>query len=63
LVLVLRNFGTRSAHFAIYPDGGEFDAPKHVDVLGLQIVRIPLSSRKYSIEVHGPAGFKRAFSS
>jgi phospholipase C len=61
LVLTLRNFGTKSAHFTIYPYGGELPAPKHLDVLGLQIVRIPLSSKKYSIEVHGPAGFKREF--
>jgi phospholipase C len=63
LVLTLRNFGTKSAHFAIYPYGGEFPAPRHVDVLGVQIVRIPLPSKKYSIEVHGPAGFTRTFTS
>jgi phospholipase C len=61
LVLTLRNLATRSAHFAVYPYGGEFDAPRHYDVLGLQIVRIPLPGRKYEIEVHGPAGFKRVF--
>ncbi|MFC0115874.1 phosphocholine-specific phospholipase C [Kibdelosporangium aridum] len=63
LVLTLRNFGTQSAHFAIYPYNKEFAAPKHVDVLGLQIVRIPLPGKDYHVEVHGPAGFKRTFSS
>ncbi|TCO64508.1 phosphocholine-specific phospholipase C [Actinocrispum wychmicini] len=61
LVVTLRNFGTKSAHFAIYPYGKELPAPKHLDVRGLQIVRIPLSSTRYSIEVHGPAGFRRVF--
>jgi phospholipase C len=61
LVLTLRNFGTRSAHFTIYPYAAELPAPKHLDVLGLQIVRIPLPDKKYEIEVHGPAGFKRTF--
>jgi phospholipase C len=63
LILTLRNFGTRSAHFTIYPYAAELPAPKHVDVLGLQIIRIPLSGKKYEIEVHGPAGFKRTFTS
>ncbi|MBP2321680.1 phospholipase C [Kibdelosporangium banguiense] len=63
LVITLRNFGTRSAHFTIYPYAGELPAPKHVDVLGLQIIRIPLPSKKYEIEVHGPTGFHRTFKS
>jgi phospholipase C len=61
LVLTLRNFGTRSAHFTVYPYGGELAAPRHVDVLGLQILRIPLAGTTYSLEVHGPAGFRRTF--
>jgi phospholipase C len=63
LVLTLKNFGTHSAHFAIYPYAGELPKPRHLDVLGLQIVRIPLPKKEYHIEVHGPAGFRKTFKS
>ncbi|GAB3914183.1 hypothetical protein GCM10029964_125040 [Kibdelosporangium lantanae] len=61
LLLALRNFGSKNAHFTVYPYGNELPAPRHLDVQGLQIVRIPLPDRHYDIEVHGPAGFRKVF--
>jgi phospholipase C len=54
--LEARNSGAASAHLIVWPIGGEFDKPLHLDVAGTQIVPVP-GARK--LLVTGPNGFRR----
>ncbi|MER7016059.1 phospholipase C, phosphocholine-specific [Saccharopolyspora sp. NPDC000359] len=56
VVLRLGNVGAASAHFAIYPYAGELSEPSHVDVLGEQVVSVPVGE-EYRLAVQGPNRF------
>ncbi|MFI5693105.1 hypothetical protein ACIA58_14755 [Kribbella sp. NPDC051586] len=43
-MLALSNHGSQSAHFAIYPYGGELAAPSHLDVHHLPAGKSPSQS-------------------
>lgn len=62
LVITLRDRGERGSHFAIYPYRGELPAPKHLDVRGVHVERLPIKGGAYRVAVHGPNGFLRVFS-
>ena len=57
LRLRLANRGRQSAHFAIYPYAGEFDEPRHVDVVGELVESIPIGDSGYRVAVQGPNQF------
>ncbi|MBF6052189.1 phospholipase C [Streptomyces eurocidicus] len=59
--LELRNTGTASAHFALYPYAGEYPAPLHRDVRGTASVAVPLKKGAYRFTVTGPNGFRREY--
>lgn len=61
LQLELRNTGRASAHFALYPYGGEFDVPQHRDVRGNAQWTVPLTGDSYRFTITGPNGFRREF--
>ncbi|MFI5708579.1 phosphocholine-specific phospholipase C [Kribbella sp. NPDC051620] len=56
LKLALGNEGDESAHFAIYPYGGELPAPAHVDVVGEFEQELAVSG-PYELAVQGPNRF------
>ncbi|MER5390605.1 phospholipase C, phosphocholine-specific [Saccharopolyspora sp. NPDC002686] len=56
VALRLGNVGAASAHFAIYPYAGELPEPAHVDVLGEQVVTVPVRD-EYRLAVQGPNRF------
>lgn len=57
----MRNTGTASAHLALYPYAGEFDQPRHYDVLGDRTDPVPVPGQGYDLTVIGPNGFRREF--
>jgi len=59
LMLALSNNGSQSAHFAIYPYGGELPAPSHLDVRHGEtpaVVTIPVDG-PFELAVQGPNRF------
>lgn len=54
LAVRLRNTGSASAHFAIYPYAGELDEPAHHDVRGEHTVHLSPSGNDYRVVVQGP---------
>lgn len=56
VALRLGNVGAASAHFAVYPYAGELPEPSHVDVLGEQVVTVPVRD-EYRLAVQGPNRF------
>ncbi|MGW5732729.1 MULTISPECIES: phosphocholine-specific phospholipase C [Streptomyces] len=56
----LRNGGSSSAHFALYPYAGEFTAPQHQDVVRAGSWTVPVKDA-YAFTVTGPNGFRREF--
>ncbi|MGW8379567.1 phospholipase C, phosphocholine-specific [Streptomyces sp. ODS28] len=61
--LALRNDGTESVHFALYPYTEEYEAPQHHDVAagsGAE-VRVPVKDGAYDFALTGPNGFRREF--
>ncbi|MGW5071669.1 phosphocholine-specific phospholipase C [Rhodococcus sp. NPDC004095] len=61
LLVTLRNAGARSAHLAMYPYAGEFEAPRHFDVESSVESSVPLPQGRYALTVLGPNGFRREF--
>ncbi|MFD9225015.1 phosphocholine-specific phospholipase C [Streptomyces sp. NPDC060064] len=57
----LSNSGRASAHFALYPYGGEFPVPQHKDVRGSARWTVPLTKDAYRFTITGPNGFRREF--
>lgn len=57
----MRNTGTESVHLALYPYAGEFDLPRHYDVLGDHADTVALSGDRYDLTLIGPNGFRREF--
>lgn len=57
----LRNGGSSSAHFALYPYAGEFTTPQHQDVVRAGSWTVPLSKDAYAFTITGPNGFRREF--
>lgn len=62
LTVHLVNAGAASTHLALYPYAGEFDEPRHYDLLGEVDDTVALSDRVYSLTLLGPNGFRREFS-
>ncbi|MDP9863091.1 MULTISPECIES: phosphocholine-specific phospholipase C [Streptosporangium] len=60
LELTLANTGRDSAHLALYPYAGEFDHPRHLDVLGVTTRTVEVKDR-YDLTLTGPNGFRREF--
>ena len=56
LMLALSNNGSQSAHFAIYPYGGELPAPAHVDVKRSHVEKIAVDG-PFEVAVQGPNRF------
>jgi phospholipase C len=56
LKLRLGNKADETAHFAIYPYGGELPAPAHLDVKGERVESLPVSG-PYELAVQGPNRF------
>ncbi|RFU41687.1 phospholipase C, phosphocholine-specific [Actinomadura logoneensis] len=61
LLVTLRNHGTRSTHFALYPYAKEFATPRHYDVAKSQTDRVPVKDGRYRLTLTGPNGFRREF--
>ncbi|MEU5688572.1 phospholipase C, phosphocholine-specific [Streptomyces venezuelae] len=61
LTVRLRNGGSSSAHFALYPYAGEFTIPQHQDVVRKGSWTVPVPGDTYSFTVTGPNGFRREF--
>ncbi|QEU91644.1 phosphocholine-specific phospholipase C [Streptomyces kanamyceticus] len=61
LTVRLRNGGSSSAHFALYPYAGEFTAPQHRDVVRKGSWTVPVPGDAYAFTVTGPNGFRREF--
>lgn len=57
----LRNGGSSSAHFALYPYAGEFTAPQHQDVVRTGSWTVPVGEGAYAFTITGPNGFRREF--
>ncbi|MGW0043134.1 phosphocholine-specific phospholipase C [Rhodococcus sp. NPDC003348] len=57
----LSNTGASSAHLALYPYAGEFDLPRHFDVLGEITHTANLPAPRYDLLLVGPNGFRREF--
>jgi phospholipase C len=57
LELTLRNRGESSAHFAVYPYGGELEFPLQVDVAREHRARLELPGEEYRLAVQGPNRF------
>lgn len=57
----LRNGGSSSAHFALYPYAGEFTVPQHRDVVRKGTWTVPVPGDAYAFTVTGPNGFRREF--
>lgn len=56
VALRLGNIGSRSAHFALYAYDGALAEPSHVDVLGEEVLAVPVSEH-YRLAVQGPNRF------
>lgn len=52
----LRNTGTRSAHFTVFPYHAPDSTPLHADVRGSVELTVPLAGDRYDVMVLGPAG-------
>lgn len=52
----LRNAGTRSAHFIVFPYHAPDTVPLHADVLGEHELMVPAPGGEYDLMVLGPAG-------
>ncbi|WP_435531045.1 phosphocholine-specific phospholipase C [Rhodococcus spelaei] len=61
LTVQLSNSGERSVHFALYPYAGEFETPRHFDVIGTSNSSVALPRGKYDLTLLGPNGFRREF--
>ncbi|MFC9516979.1 phosphocholine-specific phospholipase C [Nocardiaceae bacterium NPDC056970] len=61
LTLRLDNTGAASVHLALYPYAGEFDVPRHYDVLGEGTDTVTLPTSRYDLTMLGPNGFRREF--
>ncbi|MFE0177117.1 phosphocholine-specific phospholipase C [Streptomyces sp. NPDC059002] len=61
LTVRLRNGGSSSAHFALYPYAGEFTVPQHQDVVRKGSWTVPVPGDAYAFTVTGPNGFRREF--
>ncbi|WP_394847198.1 phospholipase C, phosphocholine-specific [Pendulispora brunnea] len=61
LTIHLRNRGTESAHFVIYPYAAATEWPLHVDVRVGKTRIFPITGNEYDLVVDGPAGFRREF--
>ncbi|QEV20399.1 phosphocholine-specific phospholipase C [Streptomyces alboniger] len=61
LTVRLRNGGSSSAHFALYPYAGEFPVPQHQDVVRKGSWTVPVPGDTYAFTVTGPNGFRREF--
>ncbi|MFJ2768169.1 phosphocholine-specific phospholipase C [Streptomyces sp. NPDC087300] len=61
LTVRLRNGGSSSAHFALYPYAGEFTLPQHRDVVRKSTWTVPVPGDTYAFTVTGPNGFRREF--
>ncbi|MES9536672.1 phosphocholine-specific phospholipase C [Actinomadura sp. NPDC000600] len=61
LVITMTERGTRASHFALYPYAAEFGTPRHFDVAGKRIERIPVKNGRYHLTLTGPNGFRREF--
>ncbi|WP_394836850.1 phospholipase C, phosphocholine-specific [Pendulispora rubella] len=61
LTIHLRNRGTESAHFIIYPYAAATEWPLHVDVRVGKTRIFPITGNDYDLVVVGPAGFRREF--
>nr|WP_206323522.1 phospholipase C, phosphocholine-specific [Streptomyces sp. HNM0574] len=61
--LGLRNSGTESTHFTLYPYEGEYERPLHRDVRakGETEVEVPVRDGVHRFTVTGPNGFRREF--
>ncbi|MFG2223367.1 phosphocholine-specific phospholipase C [Streptomyces sp. NPDC048644] len=59
--MAVRNGGTASAHFALHPYAGEYEAPQHRDVTGTGSWDVPVKDGAYRFTVTGPNGFRREF--
>ncbi|MCA1005149.1 phospholipase C, phosphocholine-specific [Rhodococcus hoagii] len=57
----MRNTGTASAHLALYPYAGEFDLPRHYDVLVDRADTVAVPGDHYDLTMIGPNGFRREF--
>ncbi|MEW1922546.1 phosphocholine-specific phospholipase C [Streptomyces sp. NPDC088360] len=57
----LRNGGSSSAHFALYPYAGEFATPQHQDVVRTGSWTVPVKGDAYAFTITGPNGFRREF--
>ncbi|MCF3118594.1 phospholipase C, phosphocholine-specific [Streptomyces arenae] len=61
LTVRLRNGGSSSAHFALYPYAGEFAVPQHQDVTRTGTWTVPVPRGTYDFTITGPNGFRREF--
>lgn len=61
LTIHLRNRGTESAHFVIFPYASATEWPHHVDVQGAKSRILPIPGNEYDVLVVGPDGFRRDF--
>ncbi|MBB6172985.1 phospholipase C [Nocardiopsis mwathae] len=59
--LTLRNTGSESVHFILFPYGGELPRPRHFDVSGEASERIGVGGDAYRLVLTGPNGFRREF--
>lgn len=57
----MRNTGARSAHLALFPYAGEFELPRHFDVLGEHTDTVVVPAEHYDLMMLGPNGFRREF--
>lgn len=61
LSIRMRNSGTESAHLALFPYAGEFELPRHFDVLGERTDTVVVPGEHYDLTMLGPNGFRREF--
>ncbi|RDI18923.1 phospholipase C [Rhodococcus sp. AG1013] len=61
LTVRMRNTGAESVHLALYPYAGEFELPRHFDVLGDHSDTVTVSGERYDLTMIGPNGFRREF--
>ncbi|MEV8019361.1 phosphocholine-specific phospholipase C [Streptomyces sp. NPDC086554] len=61
LTVRLRNGGSSSAHFALYPYAAEFKTPLHQDVVREGSWTVPVAKDAYAFTITGPNGFRREF--
>ncbi|PTR23561.1 phospholipase C [Rhodococcus sp. OK519] len=61
LSVAMRNTGAESVHLALFPYAGEFDLPRHFDVLGDVGHDVAVPGDGYNLTIVGPNGFRREF--